>query len=379
METQKILFICRTNLIFSPAAQAIMNKIIRDNGVTDFYSADSAGTEPIFEGEYPDLTMMKKAADFGYLLTHRTRRFSRYDLDSFHYIIPIGAQIFERVYAISNEDTTQAKIYPGGDFMAGYAPAELNQEIFNEGNALHALKKVFIENGTEVLIEDLTFGGKAICRQDGLVIMIDGALPGQRVRINIKSRRRRYAEAVVTEVLARSPYETEVPYQDTPGAPWIRLKPEYQRKYKQMQIYDLFRKTAHTDAEAVFDEYIESPLLYGYRNKMEYSFGYTQEAFDSEEKKFSRSGFGLGSRKRGILSWWKIWIARPGFLMSILKRSCRASASFVCKAGFRHMILKKISASTAICVSAGVSVKISLSLPSTPTRIIQISSGMSSF
>jgi hypothetical protein len=58
----------------------------------------------------------------------------------------------------------------------------------------------------------------------------------------------------------------------------------------------------------VFDEYIESPAIHFYRNKMDYSFGPTTESYTEEKgtrgeddmyKVWSHTGFGFGSKKRG--------------------------------------------------------------------------------
>ena len=164
----------------------------------------------------------------------------------------------------------------------------------------------------ELDIIDLAFGGKGIAKvkidDKDFVIFVDGALPGQKVEARIKLKKRRHAEAKILKVLSPSPDEVEIPYQLVPGAPWAKLPVEIQREYKQKQVFELFKKFAHVDAEKVFDTYVESPMVWEYRNKMEYSFGPTEEFFcevgleGSEgrpQKKWEHTGFGLGSKKRG--------------------------------------------------------------------------------
>ena len=43
----------------------------------------------------------------------------------------------------------------------------------------------------EIVVEDLAYGGRGIARQDGLVWFIDGAIPGQKVRVRIRKKRKR--------------------------------------------------------------------------------------------------------------------------------------------------------------------------------------------
>ena len=49
----------------------------------------------------------------------------------------------------------------------------------------------------EVVIESLATGGRGVARIDGYVVFVDRALPGDRVRIRLRSARRRHGEADV--------------------------------------------------------------------------------------------------------------------------------------------------------------------------------------
>ncbi len=171
----------------------------------------------------------------------------------------------------------------------------------------------------ELEITDLAFGGRGISKitndelrmtneenkkSKDFIVFVDGALPGQTVEAKIAKKKRRYAEAKLVNVLKRSDKEVEINYQLVSGAPWATLAIEDQQKYKKIQVFDLFRKFANIDLRenGLFDEYIESPLIWNYRNKMEFSFGPIEETFELDEegkKIWSHTGFGLGSKKRG--------------------------------------------------------------------------------
>lgn len=155
----------------------------------------------------------------------------------------------------------------------------------------------------ELIITDLAFGGKGIAKQDDLVIFVDGALPGQTVEAKITLKKRRHAEAKCLKVITRSPDEVENDFQSIPGAPWVKLPIEIQQQHKQEQVFTLFQKFAGLDLEPVFDRYLESPTIWHYRNKMEYSFGPTTETLEpgleADKGEWKHKGFGLGSKKRG--------------------------------------------------------------------------------
>jgi len=112
----------------------------------------------------------------------------------------------------------------------------------------------------------------------------------------------------VLEVLKPSADEIAHDFQPTPGAPWLAFPIELQQKHKQAQVFELFKKFAGTNLATVFDEYIESPKIHFYRNKMDYSFGPTTETYTEQKgtrgeddfyKVWEHSGFGFGSKARG--------------------------------------------------------------------------------
>ena len=156
----------------------------------------------------------------------------------------------------------------------------------------------------EIVISDMAFGGVGIGKlqtdQGEFAVFVQNAIPGQQVLARVEKAQKRFAECKLVEVLKPSPDEVSVPYQAIPGAPYATLPIELQRQYKRRTTLELFRrigKIAHI--EEVFDEYIESPATWHYRNKMEYAFSVIR--FDLEEKK-EYDDFGLGFKHRG--TWW---------------------------------------------------------------------------
>lgn len=152
-------------------------------------------------------------------------------------------------------------------------------------------------------ISSMAFGGKGIIKhEDSFVIFVENGILGQCLEVRIHKKKKSYAEAKITRIIESSPFEQEHPYQATPGAPWISLPLQKQVEIKREQVFDLFLKFARIDLNLFVDEVSTSPQPWFYRNKMEYSFGPTDESYteDKEEKKiWSHTGFGLGSKKRG--------------------------------------------------------------------------------
>ena len=123
----------------------------------------------------------------------------------------------------------------------------------------------------ELTIDTLAFGGAGVARTEGYVVFVQGAVPGDRVRAVIGKRKRAYAEARVTEILAPSP-DRIAPVADHPGAPWQVLPYERQLEVKQSQVFDALRRIGKLDGFAL-EPIVPALSPWRYRNKLEYSFG----------------------------------------------------------------------------------------------------------
>ncbi len=157
----------------------------------------------------------------------------------------------------------------------------------------------------ELHITENAFGGKGIARQTtdngDYVIFVLNALAGQTVEAKIVKKKRRYAEAKLVRVLTPSPDEKNIPYQEIAGAPFARLPIEKQKEIKLSTALDLYKKIGNIDTiEQLFDEYIESPAVWHYRNKMEYAFSCIRWDFDQLAE--IDDDFALGFKHRG--TWW---------------------------------------------------------------------------
>lgn len=128
----------------------------------------------------------------------------------------------------------------------------------------------------EVEIESLAFGGRGLARSEGLVVFVAGALPGDRVRVEITKAKKRFAEARTVELLQpgaeRIADSCTHDGEPCPGAPWQGLPYERQLVHKRDQVDEALRRIGDLDGFEL--EEIEPALeQWRYRNKLEYSFG----------------------------------------------------------------------------------------------------------
>lgn len=159
----------------------------------------------------------------------------------------------------------------------------------------------------EVRISDYAFGGQGIARmstEDGdFVIFVENAFPGQLVRARVDKKRKRHAECKLLDVIERSDLEVIQPYQEISGAPYIHVPIAIQREYKINSTLDVYRKIGRIpDPKVLFDQFIDSPDVFFYRNKMEYSFSCIEHVPETGEE--LDDAFALGFKRRG--TWWKV-------------------------------------------------------------------------
>ena len=159
---------------------------------------------------------------------------------------------------------------------------------------------------SDLHITDIAYGGTGIAKlstkEGEYVIFVANTLPGQIVKARIIKNKKRYSEAKLVKVEQRSPDESTLHYQRIPGAPFAAWPIEKQKEYKLKSTLEMYRRIGDMQKiSEIFDEFIESPRVWSYRNKMEYSFSTLISDLETEEETY---GFALGFKRRG--QWWAV-------------------------------------------------------------------------
>ncbi len=126
----------------------------------------------------------------------------------------------------------------------------------------------------ELRIEKFADRGKSLTRVDGYVLFIESGVPGDRVRICVTKRKASYAEARIVQLLEPSPLRTapRCRYFGTcGGCKWQHVHYEAQLEAKRQRVYEALVHHGGFDGVSVRPT-LPSPRIYGYRNKMEFSF-----------------------------------------------------------------------------------------------------------
>ena len=133
------------------------------------------------------------------------------------------------------------------------------------------MKKGQIYEGRVLRVE---FPNKGIVDIEGKRVIIKNTIPGQMIRFVINKIRKDRAEGRLVEILEKSQLETREQacsvFGECGGCNYHTLSYERQLELKKDQIKNLIDKVCE---DYTFEGIIGSPAEWGYRNKMEFSFG----------------------------------------------------------------------------------------------------------
>ena len=129
----------------------------------------------------------------------------------------------------------------------------------------------------EGIIEKVDFPNKGYVNIDGEKVIVKNGIPGQKVRFMINKKRSGRAEGRLLEVLEKSPLEVREPvcknFPACGGCMYQTMSYEEQLKMKETQVKGLLQEAVGIGTDLHWEGIHGSPIEFGYRNKMEFSFG----------------------------------------------------------------------------------------------------------
>lgn len=123
----------------------------------------------------------------------------------------------------------------------------------------------------ELSVGEMTYGASALARSpEGQVVFVDDALPGERVRAEIATRRRNYLQTRAVEILEAAPSRVLPPCRYVPacgGCQWQHATYEQQLEMKRQVLLETLRRAG---AEAPAPSLVPAPEPYRYRIRGEF-------------------------------------------------------------------------------------------------------------
>jgi 23S rRNA (uracil1939-C5)-methyltransferase len=129
----------------------------------------------------------------------------------------------------------------------------------------------------ELTVDRLAHGGEGVARfgDDGYVVFVSGAIPGDTVRAIVSKRKRSYAHARAVQIVRPSP-ERIPPMAAHPGVAWQVLPYDRQLQIKREQVEEAMRRIGKLDGFEM-EQIVPALAQWRYRNKLEYSFGQDEQ------------------------------------------------------------------------------------------------------
>jgi len=149
----------------------------------------------------------------------------------------------------------------------------------------------------ELEIHKMAYGGQGIAHVNGFVIFVRGAIPGDRLTVQVYKKKKGYAEARIFELIEPSPDRIHAPCPYSGycgGCQWQHMRYERQLDHKKEQVTESMEHIG-TLKEVLVRDVVPSANRFAYRNKMEFSFSdhrwFLPHELDRREKE---GGFALG-------------------------------------------------------------------------------------
>lgn len=132
-------------------------------------------------------------------------------------------------------------------------------------------KNIFVENAE---IVDISSEGKSVAKVDGMVIFVDGGVPGDVADVMITRKKNNYAEGHVVNLKQASPNRLQPKcehFGNCGGCKWQHMNYETQLFFKQKTVADALTRIGHLDISTLKPIFANKES-YFYRNKLEFSF-----------------------------------------------------------------------------------------------------------
>ncbi|BAZ05920.1 low molecular weight protein-tyrosine-phosphatase [Calothrix sp. NIES-3974] len=157
--TYKILFVCLGNICRSPAAENIMNHLLKERGLSDKISCDSAGTSNYHIGSPPDRRMsaaiLKK---LNIETTGRARQFQQSDFLEFDLILAMDKENYENILAWDRAGVYDDKVHLICDFCTRHDLKEVPDPYYGGVEGFNLVVDLLVD-ACEGVIKYIENGG----------------------------------------------------------------------------------------------------------------------------------------------------------------------------------------------------------------------------
>lgn len=151
----KVLFVCLGNICRSPAAQGVMEHLLRLHHLEDQVQVDSAGLGSWHVGELADRRMRAAATKRGYSLTHRARQVKADDFNYFDLIIGMDDENCRQLRRLAPSPHLANKVMAMASYFRSHPTFTDVPDPYYSSDEHFTLVLELLEDGCTTLLDSL--------------------------------------------------------------------------------------------------------------------------------------------------------------------------------------------------------------------------------
>lgn len=157
MKNYKVLFVCLGNICRSPAGEGIFKKLVKEQGLENQISIDSAGTSGYHNGELPDSRMRQHGARRGYKFDSLSRKFTSEDFYDFDIILVMDDSNYHNVMRLAPDLDSQKKVYRMVEFSQRFGHDHIPDPYYSGADGFELVLDL-LEDACEALLDRMKKG-----------------------------------------------------------------------------------------------------------------------------------------------------------------------------------------------------------------------------
>src|SRR6476660_1394014 len=130
----RVLFVCMGNICRSPAGEAILKHLVRQDPSLNIY-VESCGIGDWHIGQPPDKRMQEATKERNISMTGRAQQFRYPFFDSFDYILVADKEVLKYLYQFAKTAEQKAKLFLMTAFSSLYAGQEIPDPYYQPNGA----------------------------------------------------------------------------------------------------------------------------------------------------------------------------------------------------------------------------------------------------
>ena len=150
----KILFVCTGNICRSPLAQAAFEHLLREEGLSNRFRVDSAGTDEWEVGKQADPRMRRVAAAHGIEIDHVARQLTVADIAEYDLLLAMDKSNYHNMRSLAGALAGKIKLYREYDPKGG-ASAEVPDPYYGGAEGFEHVYRI-VERTSRELLSSLT-------------------------------------------------------------------------------------------------------------------------------------------------------------------------------------------------------------------------------